>query len=286
MLKKIAAEINFRIGRRRKDVPTLRRAAMQNIYDARAAFELARLGIPENVCATLLSSLSGLRTFATSGHLGADRKEVLRLMIRYLEISRGQFFQDIAALYFSEQKRNGFFVEVGTGNGELLSNTHMLEKQFEWQGVLFEPDRRFHDSIRRLRSARLDTRPAFSHDDQSMEFLEVSRAGELSTLSNYKREDGRYRTGSTYTVQTITLTSALRHYDAPRDIDYVSIDTEGSELEVLKGCDLNAYNIRFLTIEHNFTPRKKEAIAEYLRPYGYHEVLPEFSYHDIWLLKG
>ncbi len=285
MFKKLAAEINFRKGRRQGHIPTLKRAAMQDLHNSRAAIELARLGVPENICASLFISLNGLRVFAIKNRFRPEAKELLHLAVSQLEDSRGQFFQDVAALYFSGQKRNGFFVEVGTGDGETHSNTFMLEKQFDWRGILFEPDRRFHAGIRQLRNAVLETRPVYSSDDRTLQFLEVSRAGELSTLADFKREDGRYRTGTAHAVETVTLTTALRLHNAPTDIDYVSIDTEGSELEVLKGFDLDAYNVKFLTIEHNFAPDKKKALADYLRPYGYREVFSEFSYLDIWLLK-
>lgn len=285
LLKTLAAEYNFRRGRRRGDIAMLRKAAKQNIHNSRAAAELARLGVPDHICTSLLFNLTGLRAFTSHSQLATETKDLLSLAISQLEISRGQVFQDVAAAYFSGQKHNGFFVEVGTGDGETLSNTFMLEKHFGWKGILFEPDRRFHQSIERSRSAILDTHPVFSSDGSTMQFLEVSRAGELSTLVDFKRSDGRHRFGSTYSAQTVSLTRALKLHEAPRSIDYVSIDTEGSELEVLKGFDLKAYDVRFMTIEHNFVPGRREAISQYLLPYGYREICPELSYHDIWVLK-
>ena len=86
-------------------------------------------------------------------------------------------------------------------------------------------------------------------------------------------------------MRTITLNSAFKLHDAPRDIDYISIDTEGSELEVLQGLDLNHHNVRFLTIEHNFEENKKEAIQAYLAPFGFRTVLEAFSHMDIWLVR-
>ena len=113
----------------------------------------------------------------------------------------------------------------------------------------------------------------------------MSSSGELSTLNKFRRADGRFRTGSRLEVKTTSLNSALRLHDAPRDIDYISIDTEGSELEVLHGLDLNYYNVGFLTIEHNFEENKKEAIQAYLAPFGFRTVLDAFSHMDIWLVR-
>ncbi|MEZ6131731.1 MAG: FkbM family methyltransferase [Planctomycetaceae bacterium] len=285
MFNKIMAEYNFRTGRRRHDTTRLTRAARQDRYNIRAAMELSRMGSPDAVCSSLLMTLAGLRDFAIRNQLDDEAREFLQLTIQQIEHSRGQCFQDTAAVYFSRQKRDGYFVEIGTGNGEHLSNTFMLEKQFGWSGILFEPDRRFHESIAERRSAILDERPVFSSDDQVLQFMEVSRAGELSTLSDFRREDGRHRFGACREVRTTTLTSALEHHNAPKTIDYVSIDTEGSEMEVLQGIDFDRYDIRFLTIEHNFVEGKQKALADFLAPHGYRPVLEGFSCQDIWLVK-
>ena len=285
MFKKILAEFNFRSGRRHHDTAKLSLAAKQDRYNIRAAIELSRLGSPDALSQSLMLTLAGLRDCAVHHKLDVEARDFIELVGHELENSRGQCFQDIAALYFSRKKRGGYFVEVGTGNGEQLSNTFMLEKSFNWQGILFEPDRRFHDSISSLRTAILDRRPVYSSDDEVMEFLEVSSSGELSTLNKFRRADGRFRTGSRLEVKTTSLNSALRLHDAPRDIDYISIDTEGSELEVLHGLDLNYYNVGFLTIEHNFEENKKEAIQAYLAPFGFRTVLDAFSHMDIWLVR-
>ena len=285
MFKKILAEFNFRSGRRHHDSAKLALAARQDRYNIRAAIELSRMGSPNAICQSLMLTLAGLRDFAIRNKMEVAAKDFMELAMQQLECSRGQCFQDIAALYFSGKKQSGFCVEVGTGNGEVLSNTFMLEKNFHWKGILFESDRRFHDSISSLRTAILDRRPVYSTDDEVMEFLEVSGSGELSTLNKFRRADGRFRTGSRHEVKTTTLNSALRLHDAPRKIDYISIDTEGSELEVLQGLDLNHYNVGFLTIEHNFEMEKKHAITEYLAPFGFKPVLEEFSYQDIWLVR-
>lgn len=216
---------------------------------------------------------------------GDDAQRFLSLLAEHLPRSRGQRFQDVAAHMFSP-RRDGYFLEVGTGDGESLSNSFMLERDFGWKGILFEPDRRFHDSIRARRKARLETRPAFSRDGEVLRFLESSRSGELSTIERFKGEDGRIRRGTTHEVRTVTLNTALVEAGAPDEIDYVSIDTEGSEFEVLAGFDLERWRVRFLSIEHNHVPGKKEQLVRVLAPHGFRAVLEEFSDMDVWLVRG
>jgi hypothetical protein len=105
-------------------------------------------------------------------------------------------------------------------------------------------------------------------------------------LEGFKSQDGRIRRGTLYEVETATLDTVLSTAGAPPVIDYISIDTEGSELEVLSGLDLGRWDVRFMSIEHNHVPGKKERIAELLAPHGFVPVFPDFSDMDIWLAKA
>jgi FkbM family methyltransferase len=248
--------------------------------------ELARRGDLHPAGRCLLSAFSALREGAVSGGgLPAESRRFLGLVADRLDLSRGQCFQDVAALMFASREESGFFVEVGTGDGELHSNTFMLERTLGWRGVLFEPDRRYHETLRSTRTARLETRPAFSENDVRLRFLESSRSGALSTLEGYKGEDGRIRSGRTHEVRTVTLDRALEEAGAPRTIDFLSIDTEGSEMEVLTGIDFGRWDVRFMTVEHNYVRGKKEAVASFLAPHGFRPVLEEFSCMDVWLAR-
>jgi hypothetical protein len=73
----------------------------------------------------------------------------------------------------------------------------------------------------------------------------------------------------TIILETRTLSSILDEYGAPEFIHYMSIDTEGSEMEILRGFDFNRWTVGYMTIEHNFDEPKRKAIREYLRQRGY-----------------
>ena len=70
-------------------------------------------------------------------------------------------------------------------------------------------------------------------------------------------------------VKVRSLTSLLDELNYPTNIDFISIDTENTELDVLKGIDFTKYNIKALVIENNFN---EPACADYLQQFGYKKI--------------
>lgn len=85
-------------------------------------------------------------------------------------------------------------------------------------------------------------------------------------------------------VETRTLNSMLKAADAPFQIDYLSLDTEGSELEVLQGVDLEKYRFGFITVEHNWVEPKRTQIKQLLESNGY-LYLRENKFDDYYTLS-
>ncbi len=170
-------------------------------------------------------------------------------LLRALPNSRSQYRQDLFVLSVLDFKRNGFFVEFGATNGVDLSNTYLLEKQFGWHGILAEPSRHWHADLRRNRTSSIETDCVWRDSNAALIFNEL---GALSTINSFSSSDfhGKERAhGTKYSVKTISLEDLLAKHNAPKEIDYLSIDTEGSEYEILSASNFNKY--RFTTIAVN-----------------------------------
>ena len=74
-------------------------------------------------------------------------QENLSKTMGYLSQSHSQLRQDLFTLNQLNFKKNGFFVEFGATNGINLSNTHLLEKEFNWNGILAEPAKIYHKEL-------------------------------------------------------------------------------------------------------------------------------------------
>lgn len=206
-------------------------------------------------------------------------------MRRWFPQSHGQLLQDLVCLLLLGGKRDGYFIEVGAGDGTTYSNTLMLERDFGWNGILVEPARMFHESIVASRQAPLDRRGASRRSGDTLRFVEDTTFGELSGFAETLA--GKDETQSSgYEVETVSLDDLLDECHAPDEIDYLSIDTEGWELAVLEGLSLTKRRIKFLTIEHNFDRKRSRAYDSRLLPAGYSRVLQNVSAFDAWYLHN
>ena len=76
----------------------------------------------------------------------------------------------------------------------------------------------------------------------------------------------------------------LDKHGAPHKIDYLSIDTEGSEYDILKDFNFEKYDISIITCEHNFT-NSREDIYSLLTSNGYERKYTGASKFDDWYVK-
>jgi FkbM family methyltransferase len=201
--------------------------------------------------------------------------------------SAAQVFQDLLALFVLGEKRDGFFVEFGATDGISFNNTYLLERKYGWHGILAEPARGWQSALRQNRHAAIETQCVWARSGDTLEFNEPY-AGELSTIDEYSQRDqhARQRTAGThYSVGTISLDDLLRRHEAPRRIDYMSIDTEGSEFNILNNFDFTAYEIALVTVEHAYVAQDRENIAALMQRNGFERILESYSLFDDWYVN-
>lgn len=234
--------------------------------------------------ATRFDSWSPERDFRLLQSVSESQRPTL---MSVLKDSRSQLRQDAFVLAQLDFKRNGFFVEFGAANGVFLSNTYLLEKEFGWSGILAEPARCWHAELRRNRTAAIDTRCVWTTSGSTVTFNEVS-AGELSTIDAFSSSDGhadRRKRGTTYDVETISLNDLLDRHHAPATIDYLSLDTEGSEFDILSSVDFSRRSFSVITYEHTYRPAR-DKIHALLTGHGYVRRFEELSRFDDWYVRA
>ena len=162
----------------------------------------------------------------------------------------------------------------------------MLEKKYAWNGVLAEPAKIWHSDLLKNRSASIDNRCVWSKSGEVLKFSEVSDAAEVSTLTNFTELNKQSAaSGNIYEVSTISLNDLLAAVNAPQSIDYLSVDTEGSEHEILKYFDFERWDVSVISVEHNFFP-VRDKIYQLLKSKGYVRKFPLLSRWDDWYVKS
>jgi FkbM family methyltransferase len=183
-----------------------------------------------------------------------------------------QLGQDIWVLERTGFKTGGFFVEFGATDGVLLSNTWLLEKQFGWHGICAEPNPMFFAKLRQNRSCRVSAQYIGAATGEAIEFvLSEEFGGDAKHVyddHNAGLRQPYLQGGHVTTLESISLDDFLEQHNAPQGIDYISIDTEGSEYEILQHFPFDKWKVKLFTIEHNFTAQRA-LIRELLTKHGY-----------------
>lgn len=153
---------------------------------------------------------------------------------------------------------SGYFVDVGAHDGVVHSNTYALERM-GWTGVCIEPNVEVYEQLRMNRTA------------VTYQFAVTDHHGAIAFdgVRLHTEEQAPYDA-----VPVAPLWSLLASH-APPTIDYLSVDVEGHEIEVLAGMDFDRWHVRCITIEHNRYcdgPARKDAIFDVLTGRGFERV--------------
>jgi FkbM family methyltransferase len=202
-----------------------------------------------------------------------------------------QFREDEGIQLFFKNCRDGIFVEVGANDGVCGSNTFELE-QGGWNGVLIEPSERLAKECELSRPKSIVVRKAIVGDSQvdSVEFFEYSTSGSgarydgLSRVGQPSAYDDAARAAGVQIqksfVQAATLDSVLRDCGIGT-VDFLSIDVEGMELDVLRGFSLDRFQPRLIIVEDNSFGADR-SVAEHLRKHGYAPIYRTFV--NLWFV--
>jgi FkbM family methyltransferase len=179
-----------------------------------------------------------------------------------------QFEQDRIINTLLNNKKNGFFVDIGAYDGITFSNSFFFEKHNNWSGICFEPNPISFKKLSQVRNCIL-INGGISDKEGSLTFKAFSGNQELEMLSGFQEffneiqklrieeELINVKNSQTETVQiqTHSLNKVLKDNNV-NCVDYCSIDTEGGEYNILKTIDFDSIYISTLSVEDNFDSKE------------------------------
>lgn len=209
---------------------------------------------------------------AKSADLVQSAKKLTRRAVRKFYSQAGQdrfvyekFFEQLGDSY------QGTFVEIGAHDGINHSNTLFYERELGWQGICVEPRASAFKLLAKNRKCAC-LQACIAAKNQTRTFLEVEGfAEELSGLVDTYEPGHRARIdlenlqhgGHCQTVQIdcIDFNTLCQRYNL-KTIDFLSIDTEGCELEILRNIDFAKITIKVIAVENNYRNPEIRSIME------------------------
>ena len=156
-----------------------------------------------------------------------------------------------------------------------------MERDYGWTGICVEP---LPDKFAQLVKCRPDSicveKAVFSTSDLVLDF---TVADMFSGLVDYIDCHAEGRTANKIKVTTITMDDLLTICNAPKFIEYLSVDTEGTELGVLKSIDHSVYKFGIIHLEHNGVEPRRTDMRKFLESKGYKYVRPN-QWDDEYML--
>jgi FkbM family methyltransferase len=171
--------------------------------------------------------------------------------------------------------KDGFYIECGANDGVNQSNTWYFEKSLNWKGILIEPNKQIFEELKKNRSSKnIFKNVALVSEDFKNKNEEI-----YLIKNNLNSKLTNVCTSFNQKVVTETLNNILKEINVNK-INFFSLDVEGYEQEVLKGLNLNSFDIDYILIETN----NLDEINSTLKSYNY--ILQEtLSFHDYLFKK-
>jgi FkbM family methyltransferase len=195
-----------------------------------------------------------------------------------------QLGQDKWVARHFQHKRGGFFVDIGAHDGKSLSNTWPLEKHLGWRGICAEPLETKFAKLVAARPASTCVRAClYDKDGETVDFQVDEHSREDGMFSGVKQDlTHRGIAGSVVKLQTTSLQTLLDEHRAPAQIDFLSLDTEGSELKILRGLDWTVYSFGVISVEHNYHQPARSQIGAFLSARGY-RLAQDLAWDDLYV---
>ena len=171
---------------------------------------------------------------------------------------------------FFQDRRGGFFLDVGCGHPFKDSNTYYLEKHLGWSGLGVDALPEMARRWKRLRPASRFFNYIVTDHADTVETFYRAEVTDVSSIENPGKVPGHIGISSEkIRVPTITLTKLLERNGVAR-IDFLSMDIEGAELLALAGFDIARFQPRLACVEAKLDNREK--ILGYFRDHRYRQI--------------
>lgn len=204
----------------------------------------------------------------------------LKNKVVFSKKSYSQAGEDLILDFLLNEKRNGFYVDVGAHHPFKLSNTYFFYKKRGWRGINIEPSENNFKLFKLARKNDTNLNIGIGNTEDKRQFF-VFKESTLSTFSSENAE--KYQKMGHVLVDKIPLTilplsHVLEKYCGSKEIDFITVDTEGYDLEVLKSNNWKRFRPRFIIVETveykkgDFGEKIENKFSEFMKEIKYKKI--------------
>ncbi len=153
--------------------------------------------------------------------------------------SYSQVKQDLWVLEMLNNKTHGFFLDIGAYDGIELSNSYLLEKDFQWNGLCVEAHPQTFYLLKKNRKC------------MCANFAVTDFCGKVGFDKQQSLGSKILNNNKEYYVDAIDFKQLFLNFNIPLYIDYMSLDIEGNEAQALSKFPFETHKCRLITVEHN-----------------------------------
>ncbi len=193
--------------------------------------------------------------------------------------SYSSYGEDKVIVEYFKNKKKGIYVDVGCYHPLVGSNTYLLYKK-NWKGVNIDVNQLSIDLFNRARKDDENINIAISNTKKSLKLFFRREINMLNTV-NKKYAQMHFKKGfNEKEVKADTLDSILKRTRYKlKQIDFLNLDVEGNELNVLKSLNFKKYNPKLICVEiHNYTSKSNNNLKNNLT----YKFLLKKKYKPIW----
>lgn len=170
----------------------------------------------------------------------------------------------VDTLFKDKKLSKGLFVEFGGLKGDEYSNTWYFEKAYNWHGIMIEAEKKFIPHLKKVRpNCKIYNNAVCPTGVKEVTFASSKIAGWSGILNSYEDPRWHAQVGNTFEVKCVDLNTVLKENNF-NHVDYMTVDTEGSEIEILETFQFHSFDITYIQVERNVKTQKQRERRDYL----------------------
>ena len=178
-----------------------------------------------------------------------DYISIFKRKFKYKKYSYSFNGVDLLVDYIFKSKKNGFYLDIGAQHPVSNNNTYLLFKK-GWNGINIDLDEKNINLFKLARPKDVNLNFAISDSEKEVDLFYYHDSSPINTLSKNVSDFQKAKVSKIKKIKTKILNNVLEDLSFKNHIDYMNIDVEGHEIQVLKGFDISKYKPSVISIEY------------------------------------